>query len=136
MNHRRHSSGMTLIELMVVIVVVAILGTIAVSSYRGYLIRANRTEARMALLRIQSAQEKFFLQNHRYADDSELESHLGIPASTQSGYYSVAIDDYTSTTYTAVASAQAGQLEDTAACQTLTIDQSGTRTPAGNGCWK
>jgi type IV pilus assembly protein PilE len=69
---RARSQGMTLIELMIVVIVVAILGTVAVSSYRSYLIRANRTEARMALLRVQAAQEKFFLQNNRYASNSEL----------------------------------------------------------------
>src|SRR5690606_27341297 len=63
----RHLRGVTLIELRPVIVVVAILRTIAVSSYRSYLLRTNRTEARMALLRVQAAQEKFFLQNNRYA---------------------------------------------------------------------
>jgi prepilin-type N-terminal cleavage/methylation domain-containing protein len=68
---RARSQGMTLIELMIVVIVVAILGTVAVSSYRSYLIRANRTEARMALLRVQAAQEKFFLQNNRYASNSE-----------------------------------------------------------------
>lgn len=133
--------GVTLIELMVVIIVVAILGTLAVNTYRGYLIRTNRTEAQMALLRVRAAQEKFFLQNNRYADNDELTQDppagLGVDAITQNTFYTIAIGDYTETTYTATASAQGGQLEDLVACQTLSIDQDGERTPdTGSGCWR
>ena len=61
--------GFSLIELMVVLAVFAILSTIAVGSYRRYALRATRTEARLSLLAIQVAQEKFFLQNNQYAQD-------------------------------------------------------------------
>lgn len=141
MKNRKRVSGMTLIELMTVIVVVAILASIAVSSYRSYLIRTNRTEARMALLRIQAAQEKFFLQNNQYADNDKLETNppggLGALAETPSGYYAISIEDYTATTYTAVATATAGQTQDKADCQTLKIKQDGSREPADStGCWR
>jgi type IV pilus assembly protein PilE len=133
--------GVTLIELMVVIIVVAILGSISVSTYRSYLLRTNRTEARMALLRVQSAQEKFFLQNNRYATNDELDDAppdgLGVPASTQSDYYTISLTNVTGVTYTAQAVAKNGQSKDSAACLTLTINQNGTRTPAQNtGCWR
>jgi len=139
---KQYTTGVTLLELMVVIAVVAILSTIAVTTYRGYLMRTNRTEARTALLRIQTAQEKFFLQNNRYAKDTEMPKAppdgLGVPAvSTPGGFYKISIADYTATTYTAVAQAQAGQLDDRAQCQTFKIDQNGGRTPAAStGCWK
>ncbi|HLS81148.1 MAG TPA: type IV pilin protein [Steroidobacter sp.] len=137
----RKMRGITLIELMTVVAVVAILGTIAVSSYRSYLLRTNRTEARMALLRVQAAQEKFFLQNNRYATAAELDdappNGLGIPAITPGGYYAIDLQNVTGTTYTARARAAAGQLADAAACQTLTIDHTGARTPNdASGCWR
>ena len=143
--HRRHAKGITLLELMVVIAVVAILSSIAVTTYRGYLMRTNRTEARTALLRVQTAQEKFFLQKNRYATNAEMPQDppdgLGVPAtSTPGGFYAISIENYdedTGTTYRAVAQAQAGQLDDRAECQTLKIDQNGERTPAAStGCWK
>lgn len=138
---RQRMRGVTLIELMTVVVVVAILGSIAVNSYRGYLLRTNRTEARMALLRIQTAQEKFFLQNNRYADEDEMEAGppagLGVPTTTPSGFYTITIDDYSATTYTAVATAINGQLDDKANCRTFSINQDGARSPAvSTGCWK
>ncbi|MDY0065906.1 MAG: type IV pilin protein [Steroidobacteraceae bacterium] len=129
----RKMRGITLIELMTVVAVLAILGTIAVSSYRSYLVRTNRTEARMALLRIQAAQEKFFLQNNRYATADE----LGGLGATPGGYYTIDLQNLTDTTYTARARAAAGQLADAAACQTLTIDHTGARTPNdASGCWR
>lgn len=136
-----HMRGMTLIELMTVIVVVAILGSIAVSSYRSYLIRTHRTEARMALLRLQAAQEKFFLQNNRYADTSQLPTAppdgLGISTTTPSGNYTISIENYSDTTYRAVATAAGGQTADKTACQVLKIDQSGARDPQDSSeCWK
>ncbi|HEY6644924.1 type IV pilin protein [Povalibacter sp.] len=141
MQPRQTMRGVTLIELMIVIVVVAILASIAIPSYRSYLIRTNRTEARMALLRVQAAQEKFFLQNNRYADIDEWATAppngLGVLITTPSGYYTLGIDNYTTTTYTAVATATGGQTDDKVVCRTLKIDQNGTRAPADSaGCWK
>lgn len=140
---RARSRGVTLLELMAVVLIVGILGTIAVNSYRGYLLRTNRTEARMALLQVQTAQEKFFLQNNRYADSTELTPAptastpgLGVPATTPSSYYTITLARPTTTTYTATATAINGQTKDAAACQVLTINETGTRTPTGNDCWR
>lgn len=140
---KRTMRGVTLIELMVIVAVVAILGSLAVGSYRSYLIRAQRTEARMALLRIQAAQEKFFLQKNRYADNSELSlsppAGLGISTTTQNGNYTLTIPaaTYSKNRYRAVATATGGQTKDIAACRTLSIDQDGNREPAANPeCWR
>jgi type IV pilus assembly protein PilE len=142
MSNRQRMKGITLIELMTVIVIVAVLGTIAVSSYRSYLIRTNRTEARMSLLRIQAAQEKFFLQNNRYATNDELgdppPDGLGIDDTTPSGFYTIAlVDDESGTRYVAQATAAGGQLQDIEACRTLTINEIGARTPSdAPECWR
>ena len=138
---QRQMRGLTLIELMTVIVIVAILGGIATSSYRSYLLRTNRTEARMALLRVQAAQEKFFLQNRKYADDDELEiappNGLGVPATTVPGsFYTISIGDHSDTTYTATATAINGQTADRTDCHVLTINELGERTPVAGDCWR
>ncbi len=137
------SRGVTLLELMAVVVIVGILGTLAVNSYRGYLLRTNRTEARMVLLQIQANQEKFFLQNNRYADTAELSlgttddpPGLGIEPTTPSGHYNIALVRPDTTTYTATATATGGQVKDAPACLTLTINQNGEREPTGNECWR
>jgi type IV pilus assembly protein PilE len=63
---RFNSRGVTLIELMIVIIVVAVLASIAIPSYRQYVLRSHRTEAKAALMNVAAAQEKFYLQNNTY----------------------------------------------------------------------
>lgn len=144
-NDPKRTRGVTLIELMIVIVVVAILASIAVPSYRNYILRTNRTEGRAALLRVQVAQEKFFLQNNTYAGNAILATAppagLGIATTTESGHYTVAVAPGASgtiaTSYQATVTAAGGQTQDTAACLTLTINDQGTRTPLeSSGCWR
>lgn len=141
-SHRRSQSGITLIELMVVIVVVAVLAGMATASYRRYVIRANRAEAKTALLRIQVAQEKFFLQNNRYAKTAaEMTgappSGLGVASTTPGKFYSIDFSAATDTSYTARATAINGQTNDLPTCLTFTISDSGAKTPAdSSGCWK
>ena len=125
--------GVTLIELMIVVVVLAILASIATSSYRRQMIRANRTEATAALLRVRTAQEKYYLQHNEYATDLD---DLGVPATTQRGFYTLALDpDSDPNEFEVTATAAGGQGDDTA-CPTFKINERGERTPAANDCWK
>ena len=68
MHSRKYQKGVNLIELMIVVTIVAILGAIAYPSYRNQLMRSHRSEAKAALLQIQVAQEKWFLQNNAYTN--------------------------------------------------------------------
>ena len=67
-------AGVTLLELMAVVVIIGILGIIALPSYRQYTMRAQRTEAKTALLQLATNQERFYLQNHRYGGTADLEA--------------------------------------------------------------
>jgi type IV pilus assembly protein PilE len=102
--------GLTLIELVVVAVVVAVLAAIAIPSYRSHLLRANRTEARAALLALATAQEKFHLQCRRYAtgldpgkaSDCDTSS-LAFPGRSERGLYSLRITSADASNWTAEA---------------------------------
>lgn len=59
-------SGFTLIELMVVVAIVAILTSIAIPSYRDYIIRGARAAAQTDLLQLASLQEKIYLNSNCY----------------------------------------------------------------------
>lgn len=142
----RPVNGFSLIELMVVVSLVAILGTIAVSTYRSYILRTNRTEGRMALLATQVAQEKYFLQNNQYAPDiatviaappAGLGINLTAGGVTIGGNYTLSFAAGTANTYTLKAVATGPQTKDKAACLTFTINEQGQRTPAdSSGCWR
>lgn len=90
----RYEKGVTLIELMVVMIIVGILAAVAIPSYRQYVIRSQRTDAKEALLRLATAQEKFYLQNNRYALEAERATAppdgLGIPTS-EHGWYTLSV---------------------------------------------
>ena len=91
---RKTNRGFTLIEAMVVVVIIAIMASIGIPSYRQYMMRAQRADGTGALLRMASAQEKFYLQNNRYAGAGEMApappGGLGIPG-TEHGYYNLAV---------------------------------------------
>jgi len=143
---RNRVHGFSLIELMIVIAIVSLLATLAVGGYRTYLLRASRTDARLALLAIQAAQEKYFLQNNAYAQDiatvvAAPPAGLGISLTsggvTNSGKYTISFTSATATTYTVQAVATGTQAKDTPACLTFTINEQGARTPADStGCWR
>ena len=137
--------GMSLIELMAVLAIVAILSTIAVGSYRRYVLRANRTDATGALLRIQVAQEKYFLQNNSYTTDvtDQPPTGLGVASPTPNGFYTVAVTgdpastNNIATSFKATATATGTQTQDTS-CLTLTITDQGLRNsaPSTTECWR
>jgi type IV pilus assembly protein PilE len=138
--------GVTLIELMIVLVVVAIIAAIALPSYRAHVVRSQRTSAISALMKIQVAQEKFFLQNGRYSQDlsgDPASGGLGIPAVSEGGLYDLSIS--TSDPFAYVARARprpgSGPVDDDR-CAEFTINQNGTRralsgsTDTTADCWR
>ncbi len=139
--------GFTLVELMIVVVVVSILAAVAIPSYRNYVMRSQRTDATTALLRIQAAEEKFFLQNNAYSTNLVPAPPNGLGMADRHGRRQLRRLVFNGdaggagVSYVATATAAAGQLDDVK-CQTFTIDQNGTRQATGSGanptqeCWR
>ena len=69
--HRQHvhrvQHGVTLIELMIVLVIVSILAAIAIPSYRDHIRRGARSSAQQFLLDLAQKQEQFFLDQRQYS---------------------------------------------------------------------
>jgi len=147
--------GFSLIELMIVVAIVAILAGVAYPSYRNQVMRSNRAEAKNAILQVQVAQEKFYVQSGRYAGDNacaatELTNApdhattpgLGVPASTSGGHYAITLCRPTASTYTATATATGAQLNDSE-CRRFEVTQTGNKTSYNSSnvltttaCWK
>lgn len=130
---RRKMQGVTLMELMIVVVIVGILAAVAYPNYRDFTDRAKRNEAKAILLEIAQNQERFYLQNNRYGTLAEL--GYDSPQVTDSEAYSVTITDPTANNFTATAAYQLGGNE-AGKCASFGIDGRGTKTSAPLAdCW-
>ena len=142
--------GMTLIELVVVVMIVGILAAVAIPSYRSYVIRSQRSDAKDALLVLATQQEKHYLQCNAYATaiDAATDCAAGELQGTdtsKNGWYGLATaapNPATGFTVTATAINGENQWQDTA-CRTFTVDQAGVRTADDDGggdntaeCWR
>jgi type IV pilus assembly protein PilE len=91
MQSRQRTRGITLIELMIVVVIVGILASIAYPNYREFAARAKRTEAKTALLKIATNQERFLLDNNTYTEDLLPLGFSSSPFITETGSYRVRV---------------------------------------------
>lgn len=126
--------GITLIELLIALVIVAILAAIAYPNYRDYVARSKRNEAKAALLQIATNQERWYLTvtPHRYTADL---ANVGVNPITDSGAYAIAITSATADDFTATATYLIGDAE-ASRCLTFQIDSRGQRTSAPEpDCW-
>ncbi len=64
----RASSGFTLVELMVVVLLVAILAAIAYPSYREQVRKARRADAQAVLMQAAQFMERYYTENGTYKD--------------------------------------------------------------------
>jgi len=126
---RKSMQGVTLVELMVVVVVVAVLMSVAIPSYRQYTMRANRAEGHSFLLQAAANQERFFLNANQYTDNltDPPPDGLGMMGTSPAGHYTFAVNIQNGgTAFTAIATAAGGQSQD-ADCDVLAIDERGRR---------
>ncbi|HET7809313.1 MAG TPA: type IV pilin protein [Steroidobacteraceae bacterium] len=142
---RNRQRGVTLIELMTVVIVVAILASVAIPSYRRYLLRAQRSDATTMLLRVATAEEKRYLQQGAYTTNlaSAPPTGLGLATRSDQGFYDLDVT-LTSTGFTARARpvSGGGQSADTT-CASFTVTETGTRKALNSSsvdktseCWR
>lgn len=123
------SSGFTLIELMVTVIIVGILAAVAFPSYSRYMTQTRRSDAQIILTQIANRQEKHFAECNTYVTSMTNANTcagggLGF-ASAQSpdGHYQV----------TLTAGNLANDGVSTPTCAALTCGYSATATPVAGG---
>ena len=113
--------GMTLVELMVVVIIIGVLATLVFPSFKQQILTARRGDGITHLLRLKIQQEAFRLENISYAKTVE----LSLP---NSEYYAFTVTDVSATTYKITAKAIGSQTSDKN-CLMMQIDQSLNKTP-------
>ena len=141
----RKARGFTLIELMICVAIVGVLSSIAYPAFSSTIASTRRSDALLALMKVQLLQERFRAEHPVYGDLSQ----LGLGSGSPSRHYDIAVLNPSADGYVVHASAIGSQQQD-AHCRhlRLTIDglnvayASGTTDAADNAaavnsrCWR
>jgi len=120
--------GFSLIELMIVIAIIAFLASVAIPSYRSYVLKSQRTIAITNLLKLQNSYEASYSQNNQYPAAPTF-----MPANTTYYNYTSALSG-SGYILTATANGpQANDNESGTSCSPLTLNNSNVMAPAV--CW-
>lgn len=116
--------GVTLIELLIALVILGVIASIAFPTFATQTQKIRRADAREGLIKTQLAQEKFRIENGRYATSM---GDLGLSALDFSSrnYYRISIVSGSNTAFLATASPNANGGQQNDACGTFAINQSG-----------
>lgn len=131
MNSLKKSSGITLMELMIVVAIVGILASIAYPSYQNHLVKTHRVNSTASLLELSQFMERYFSEVGNYTGAAL--PFTQSPNDGSSAKYNIAFTGGVTTAtagmataYTLIATPVGGQANDTQ-CGTLTIDQTGAK---------
>ena len=141
--------GVTLMELMIVVAIVAMISAFAYPSYTEYVVNTKRTAATTTLLQISDRQQQFFMDNKSYANDL---TTLGYPANPlwvaddgrtvvagdMDAVYIFGLVNVTPTEYLAFAVPIGQQQIRDTDCGALTLNQASNRQAYGSDpddCW-
>ena len=123
---RQH--GFTLIEMLIATSVASILSSVAYPSFLGSLCKARRSDALVALVQVQAAQERWRFNHRSYASLSE----LGVRTASSAGHYTLEVLSADEDRYEVVARATGTQARDSA-CRTLKMTLDGVTVTRSSG---
>jgi len=141
-------SGVSLLELMIVVAIITMIAAFAYPSYTRYVVETKRTAATSTLLQIADRQQQFFMDNKSFTGDL---TNLGfasdplyvsddgnsVAAGDADAVYIFSLVNVAATTYTALAAPLDQQLARDTHCGTLTLNQAGVKDAlaGGDDCW-
>jgi type IV pilus assembly protein PilE len=115
---QRTVGGFSLMELMIVVAIVGILGSIAYPSYLNQVTKSRRTDAQAVLMEAAQFMERFYTENNRYDQDTG-GTAVALPAQLQESprdsgtkSYDITVQASTTSTYTLRATPKNGQAGD------------------------
>ena len=139
---RKSVAGITLLELMIVMVIVGILAGIGYPAYVDYSNRARRSDGKTLLLDAAARMERYYYDNNQYSTTlTEIGYGAGTVTSAEGNYVLSAAAGSTgsiNTSFALTATINPAQTFDDD-CGNLTLDSRGTEGVTGsesvNDCW-
>jgi type IV pilus assembly protein PilE len=139
MNPKPTQKGLTLIELMITVAVVAILSAIAYPSYTNYVTKSRRADATAMLMQIMQAEQRAYTANSSY--DTNL-TNIGFPLEkevpSEGNHYKITATACGSGITSCVRLTAVPQHAD-AKCANLILDSTGAKSVSGtlsaDKCW-
>jgi type IV pilus assembly protein PilE len=125
--------GFTLTEVMIVVAIIGILSAIGYPSYMDSVRKGNRAEAKSELMAMSQQLERCMSLYGKY-DNAACPQFAAAYITKPKGLYQINSTP-TASAYTLTATPASGspQANDTTACKTLTIDNTGDKQPTT--CW-
>jgi type IV pilus assembly protein PilE len=146
MINKKLNQGMTLIELMIVVAIIAITAGIGFPTYQQYLTKARRVDAQTVLIEAAQFMERYYTANHRYHQDLDgvavaLPATLLVsPVGSDTKYYDISINAVSASSFSLTATPKGSQADD----GILTVNSLGVKAwdknnnaaiEASESCW-
>lgn len=133
--------GFTLIELMITVAIIAILAAVSYPSYKEYLRKGRRVDAKVALLDASQAMERRYTETLSFAGTGLIGTGTGtiIPSTSLNGDYTISFASQSATAYQLQAApSSTRQTGDN--CGTFLLDNTGVKSLSSNtysvaDCW-
>ena len=143
---RRRVHGFTLIEIMITVAIVGIIAAVALPSYKSYIDRAKRADARAQLLQAAQFMQRFYTANDQYVNDragnnisTQMPANLMRSPVDGQRIYALTVDATVSTYTLTMAPVSGGSLAGDA-CGSFTLTGTGLKGVTGSRsrdeCWK
>lgn len=128
----------TLLELLITIAIVAILSVVSYQLYVWHIVSTRRADAQLALLKLSSALENYYLQHNTY--EGATLAKINFPEKSPQGFYRMSFElDQNNQSYAAKATPLGDQAKRDKACGTLILMTDGRRSYQGEDqkavCW-